>query len=163
MRPWSNRGDDWVKAASTEPALVIQQPGPAGLGTGLPAPPFLLAVRQLKLCVMGRGAGQRKEGAGVMGAAPPALKVSVTLQAHAQGRAVWEELPGRGTQLACSANQLLAFLQDRGDSVPAPGHLGRNSGHGVILGQFRGQQRRDGTPSLPVGLARSPLSSERRP
>lgn len=73
-RPESNREETLgVKAANTEPALVIQQPGLAGLGSGLPPHcPFLLASRQLKLCVMYREQQAReKDRVRVVGAATP--------------------------------------------------------------------------------------------
>lgn len=43
-----------------------------------------------------------------------------------------------GPSLVCTANQLLGFLQDGGDPLTFPGHLRRNSSHGVVLGQLRG-------------------------
>lgn len=50
----------------------MQQPGLAGLGSGLPHHPLLLAPRQLKLCVTDREQQAReKDRVGAMGAATP--------------------------------------------------------------------------------------------
>lgn len=40
--------------------------------------------------------------------------------------------------LACTANQLLGFFQDCGDSFTFLGYLNRTRSHGIILGQLRG-------------------------
>lgn len=61
-----------VKAANTEPALVMRQPGLAGLGSGLPTLPFPSGLQAAEaVCDVQRAAGQREGQVRAVGAATP--------------------------------------------------------------------------------------------
>lgn len=61
-----------VKAANTEPALVMRQPGLAGLGSGLPTLPFPSGLQAAEaVCDVRRAAGQREEQVRAVGVATP--------------------------------------------------------------------------------------------
>ena len=63
----------------------------------------------------------------------------MTLQAHAAGQgqsgAPLRSCHGPRPGLACTAKQLLGLLKDGGDFLALLGHLGRNTGHGIVPGQ----------------------------
>lgn len=131
----------------------MQQPGLAGLGSGLPTLPFPSGLQAAEAVSDGqRAAGQRERRGEDGGSGYPTGTPPRPFRHMLQGRTVWGST--EGPSLACAANQLLVFLKDCGDSLTDLGHLGSNSSHGIVLGQLRGQQRRDCTPGLPVGCKR---------
>lgn len=61
MRPRRTEETLGVKAANTEPALVIREPGLAGLASGLPTLPFPSGLQAAEaVCDVQRAAGWRQ-------------------------------------------------------------------------------------------------------
>lgn len=141
----------------------MQQPGLAGLGSGLPLLPSPAGPQAAEaVCDRQRAAGQRGQGQGD-GSGHPQGYLHDPLGTGCRQDSLGLHRGGAsatGPRLACTANQLLGFLKDCGDPITHLGHLGGNSSHGIILGQLRGQQRCDCTPGFPVGLTGSSLPSE---
>lgn len=100
-----------VKAAGMEPALVNTAAGWPGWAQAAPTLPFPSVLQAAEaVCDVQTAAGRFPRGAAA----------------------------ATGSSLARTANQLLGFLKDCGDSLSVLGHLGRNCSHGIILGQLGG-------------------------